>query len=134
MTDMIIIDTDILIDAGRSINEAITCLQQIEDDFSPAVSAVTQMELIVGCQNNRELRALEHFLERFEIIRLDEDISDKAVDLLKQYRLSHGLLIADALIAATAIITGQQFVTKNQRDYRFIEGLELLPYPNTFEA
>jgi predicted nucleic acid-binding protein len=34
-----------------------------------------------------------------------------------------------ALIAATAIGHGEQFATKNQRDYRFIAGLNLLPYP-----
>ncbi len=134
MTDIVIIDTDVLIDAGRNISEAVFCLEQIEDRFSAAISAVTQMELIIGCRNSGELRALEHFLERFEIIKLDEDISDKALGLLKQYRLSHGLLIADALIAATVMISEQQFVSKNQRDYRFIENLELLPYPNTFNA
>ncbi len=134
MTDMVIIDTDVLIDAGRNVSEAVLCIQQIEDRFSAAISSVTQMELIIGCRNNRELRALERFLERFEIIKLDEDVSDKGVGLLKKYRLSHGLLIADALIAATAIISEQQFVTKNQRDYRFIKNLELLPYPNTFNA
>ena len=43
---------------------------------------------------------------------------------------SHGLLIADALITATAMSTQQPLVTKNQRDYRFIKGLDLRPYPN----
>lgn len=56
-------------------------------------------------------------------------LSPKAVDLLKQYRLSHGLLIADALIAATALEHSEPFITKNQRDFRFITGLHLLPYP-----
>ena len=45
---MIIIDTDILIDAGRCVDEALSCLQQVENKFSTAVSSVTQMELIVG--------------------------------------------------------------------------------------
>jgi predicted nucleic acid-binding protein len=56
-------------------------------------------------------------------------ISDRAVDLLKQYFLSHGLLIADGLIAATALVHNEAFVSKNQRDFRFIAGLNLLPYP-----
>ncbi|KJR43537.1 PilT protein [Candidatus Magnetoovum chiemensis] len=46
-----------------------------------------------------------------------------------KYRLSHGLLIPDALIAATAIIRDESFISKNQRDYRFINELKLLAYP-----
>jgi predicted nucleic acid-binding protein len=44
----------------------------------------------------------------------------------------HGLLIADALIAATALYLVEPFVSKNQRDYRFITNLNLLPYPQPF--
>lgn len=130
---MIIIDTDILIDVGRCVDEALNCLQQVEDKFSAAVSSVTQMELIVGCRDKNELSSLEHFLERFQIISLNEHISDTATDLLKKYRLSHGLLIADSLIAATAIVSDIPFISKNQRDYRFIEDLNLLPYPKPFQ-
>jgi len=56
-------------------------------------------------------------------------ISQCALELLTTYRLSFGLLIADALIAATAIHLGQPFISKNQSDYQFIEGLKLLNYP-----
>ena len=126
---MIIIDTDILIDFGRGIPDAVRCLEQIEQNSVPSVSIVTQMELIVGCGNKNELRTSEAFLERFHIVPLDEEISDKAVSLLCRYRLSHGLLIADAMIAATAIVSDTRFISKNQRDYRFIEELRLLPYP-----
>jgi len=127
---MLIVDTDILINAGRNVNEAINCLQEIEQRFSVAVSAITTMELIVGCRNKNELHSLEKFLERFQIIKLDEQISDMSIELLKKYRLSHGLLIADALIASTAIVLNLSFISKNQRDYRFIENLKILPYPN----
>ncbi len=129
---LIIVDTDILIDAGGNVNEALNCLQQIEKRLHAAISSVTHMELIIGCRNKNELDSLEQFLERFHIIRINEQISDTAIDLLKRYRLSHGLLIADALIAATAITSDLSFVSKNQRDYRFIEDLQLLPYPDPF--
>lgn len=87
------------------------------------------MELIVGCRNKTELRTLERFLSRFRVMGLNERISDTAIELLRRYRLSHGLLIADALIAATALSAEESFVTKNQRDYRFIEGFDLISYP-----
>lgn len=86
------------------------------------------MELVVGCRNRTELQIMERFLERSEIIKLSEAISDKAIDLLCNYRLSHGLLIADVLIAATAIVIDTPLLSKNQRDYRFIQDLNFLPY------
>ena len=128
MSEKVLVDTDIFIDIGRGITQAAEYLQQIEARSSVAVSAVTQMELIIGCENKTELRRVERFLNRFEIVRINESISEAAVALLRQYRLSHGLLIADAIIAATAIYLGEPLASKNQKDYRFIDGLELLPY------
>jgi predicted nucleic acid-binding protein len=129
MTNLTIIDTDILIDTARGNSEAINCLQNLQSTSTLAVSAVTQMELIVGCTNKADLRKVENFLQQFSIIKVDQDISDRSVELLKFYRLSHGLLIADSLIAATAIVWDYPLATKNQRDYKFIQELNLLPYP-----
>jgi predicted nucleic acid-binding protein len=129
VTDFIIVDTDILIDAGRGINEAIAGLQKLEKQSPLAVSAVTQMEFFFDCRNKVEQQQLESFLKRFIPIKLNEQVSDTAIDLLKQYRLNHGLLIAASLIAATALAFDVQIITKNQRDYQFIAGLKLLSYP-----
>jgi predicted nucleic acid-binding protein len=129
MTNSTIVDTDILIDAGRGVLEAVTCFQNLKANSSLAISIVTQMELIVGCANKAELQTIENFLKQFYIIKIDPAVSETAVDLLRSYRLSHGLLIADSLIAATAIVWNYPFITKNQRDYRFIQGLNLLSYP-----
>lgn len=132
MTTLVIVDTDVLIDASRGVNEAITCLEQIEQQSSLTISVITQMELFIGCRDKAELRTVEDFLLRFQVVRLNEQMSDIAVDLLRRYRLSHGLLIADSFIAATAIHLNEPFVSKNQRDYRFITNLNLLPYPEPF--
>lgn len=129
MTNSTIIDTDILIDAGRGVLDAVNCLQNLKVTSGLAISVVTQMELMVGCANKAELQTLENFLKKFYIIKIDQAVSDKAVDLLRSNRLSHGLLIADSLIAATAIVCNYQLITKNQRDYKFIQGLNLLAYP-----
>ena len=132
MPDIVVVDTDVLIDAARKVDEAVACLEQVEENASLAISAVTEMELIIGCRNKAELRSLEQFLSRFRVLHLNEQVSETAVDLLRRYRLSHGLLIADALIAATALSLGIPFLTKNERDYRFIAGLRLLSYPQPF--
>lgn len=124
-----IVDSDILINIARGDAEAINCLLQLEKTSVLAVSIVTQLELIVGCRNKTELKDLDKFFKRFQILKISDQISDLTVDLLKQYFLSHGLLIADGLIAATALVHNEAFITKNQRDFRFISGLYLLSYP-----
>ncbi len=124
-----IFDTDILINVGRGDVEAINCLQKYAQTSTLAISVITQMELIVGCRDKKELQSLTRFFKQFQILELNKQISKKSVELLEYFRLSHGLLIPDALIAATAIETDENFITKNQKDFRFISGLKLLPYP-----
>lgn len=130
LVNLTIVDTDILIDVGRGSVHAIDCLRQIKQQSSLAASVVTQMELLVGCRNKAELINVEKFLQlNFQLIKITGQISDAAVDLIRQYRLSHGLLIPDALIAATSLALNAPLISKNQRDYRFIANLTLLPYP-----
>lgn len=129
MTTATLVDTDILIDAGKEVPEAIECLKKLESGSGIAISTVTELELIVGCRNKHELKDLEKFLQHLDRIQLSNNISAKATELLKQYRLSHGLLIPDGLIAATAITNNLPLISKNQKDYRFISELQLLPYP-----
>jgi len=128
MTDVVVMDTDILIDVSRGNEKALVYLQNLTMNSPLAVSLITQMELLVGCRNKQETVLLDKFLKRFQIITLNEAISMLAVDLLREYRLSHGLLMPDALIAATALSLDCGLATKNQRDYRFIDSLKLLTF------
>ena len=125
----ILIDTDILIDVAN--NDVIAKVRLTDESQTSilAVSTVTVMELVVGCRNKSELQALNRFLSQFQVLTLNSQISDRATQLLQEYFLSHGLLIADALIAATAIENQISLLSKNQRDFRFIQELTLLAYP-----
>ena len=77
MADLIIIDTDVLIDAGRGVDVAVACLQHVEQQSASGVSIITEMELIVGCRNKAELRTVERFLSRFQVIKVNEAISER---------------------------------------------------------
>lgn len=123
-------DTDILVDYFRGAERAAEFLDKTFQSATVSVSSMTQMELIVGCTNKKHLKDLKQFLNRFDIIPLDNMISTKTISLLEEYNLSHHLLIADALIAATALVYDIPLATKNQRDFRFIKGLRLVPYPS----
>lgn len=126
---MTLIDTDILIDVGKGAQEAVDLLKSIKNNSTAAISIVTQMELIVGCRDKKEVQEVDKFLRQFTIVAIDEAIASRSVDLLHLYYLSHNFLIADSLIAATALSLDWPFVSKNQRDYSFIAGLNLRPYP-----
>ena len=80
-----IVDTDILIDLDRGERDAIACVQRLEHHAALAISAVTQMELIVGCRNRTESHDLEISLRRFQILKITDQISDRAVPLLARY-------------------------------------------------
>ncbi|MFW2176776.1 MULTISPECIES: type II toxin-antitoxin system VapC family toxin [unclassified Moraxella] len=125
----LLIDSDVLIELWRGKPEAINTIQQYAKTNILAISVVTWYELIVGCRDKKELLSVTHFLEDFELILIHEQISKGTQTLLTQYRLSHGLLTSDALIASTAITHGLELLSRNQKDFRFIQNLNLLPYP-----
>lgn len=116
----VIVDSDILIDYSRGDEIAADWLDTTASVSRLAISAVTEMELIVGSRNKTHLKELRKLLERFQILHINEEISVGATELVQEYFLSHGLLIADALIAATALYYNEPVSTKNHRDFRFI--------------
>jgi len=87
------------------------------------------MELVIGCGNSRDLRIVQVLLSEFVVMPLEADSSSEAHALVERFFLSHGLLIADALIAASAIRGGMTLFTKNVRDFQMIPGLSVVrPY------
>lgn len=126
MPSRVLVDTDVLIEFARGQHQIAQLLNRLETAHVLAISVVTHMELLVGARNKAHLRKMDEFIRRFSEILLDERISETAVDLLRRYRLSHGLLLPDTLIAATAVVGQMPLLTRNQRDFQFIDGLDLM--------
>jgi predicted nucleic acid-binding protein len=124
-----VVDSDILIDYSRGVPEAAEFLTENSQVSRLLISSMTQMEVLVGARNKREQTKLSKFLGRFEMIKFSGPIADWALRLLTRYTLSHGLLIPDALIAATALSENQPLATNNRSDYEFITGLRVVSYP-----
>jgi predicted nucleic acid-binding protein len=127
MSNDLLLDTDIIVNVGRGETGAVAQVNAMLSTGSVYISTVTEMELVVGCRNKTELRNLSLLLERFIIVPITPEISTYAVNLLKAYRLSHGLLIADALIAATALVMGRVLVSGNAKHFSMIKGLQFRP-------
>lgn len=121
---MKIVDTDVIIWYMRGREKAASVLDNLH---SVILSAVTYMEVIQGMRNKAELVALENTLTtwRVVILPINEDISNQAVKLVKQYFHSHSLLLADALIASTALHYQLSLLTANDKYYRMIPELNL---------
>jgi len=98
----------------------------------PEISAVTVVELIQGCESRNDLRVVEKTCTLLPQVRIDLNISSFAIELLKKYYLSHNLLFLDALVAASAILRKKILVTANIKDFRFINGLEVMSHDQAF--
>lgn len=120
-----IIDSDILINASHGQSSAVDFLIQSGNSETLYITVISHLELIAGARDKTELRRVEKFLSRFVLITLDDASSRRAVDLMRQYKLSHGMALPDALIAAAALERGETLATSNTRDFIFIKGLKL---------
>jgi len=124
MAERQLVDTDVIIWHMRGNQKARDTIYRVEN---PAISIITQMELVQGLRNKQEQAALHRFLDQrgFEVLPVTGVISQRALFLMEEWRLSHQMLMADALIAATAIEHGLPLLTGNGKHYRFLTSLKL---------
>jgi predicted nucleic acid-binding protein len=120
----VIFDTDVLIWALRGGAKAGRAIDRAE---TRAVSMISYMELIQGARDKREVKLIKSFLLDlgFETLPLTENIGHRGSIYMEEYSLSVGMSMADALIAATAVETGQTLITANRKHYRPIQELTL---------
>lgn len=118
-----LLDTSFLIEYLRHDNEKIKDFLRREDY---CISSVTVAELIQGVRSKRELFTLVESCENITEMYIDKKISREAIELLKKFNLSEGLMFLDALIATTALENKLTLVTANLKHFRKIKGLNLL--------
>ena len=130
MDTLTVLDTDVFIDHFRGLAAATAYIQALPV-AERATTDVTVMELYQGAANREQLATIGQFLERNHVTRLPVSTaaSQRAVALLHDYGLAHGLRIPDALIAAIVLEGDYTLVTSNMRHFRCISGLRLLQAP-----
>ena len=120
----ILCDTDVIIEFLKGNETTKKIFNKINSE-NIALSSITLMELFYGALNKRELNKIKRALNEFDIILLNEDITQIAIKLIENYSKSYGLKIPDALIASTAIYHDIFLWTYNIKDFRFINDLKL---------
>lgn len=118
-----LIDSDVLIWFARGNARAVAAVQGAADWY---ISAVSYMELAQGCRNKAELKAMQKAFKSSDndVLPITQGISDLACTLVEKYALSHSMHVADALIAATAIIHSLPLLTGNAKHFTAVEGLK----------
>lgn len=128
-TQRIVFDTDVLIWYFRGNDEARRFLARVPYPRR-ALSSLSVMELLQGCRDHGEIRTVKAFVsEGFGVVlHPDEAVSRRAIALLEEHALPHGLRVVDALIAATALEAGSALATANVKHYRLVARLALVPF------
>lgn len=121
---MVLCDTNIFIYAFNGDTKTISALQSIGYD-NILLSSITVMELYQGMGNKKELQEMKRKIKYYDVIEVDVEISKLATQLIDQFNLSHGLLIPDAIIAASAVVHQIELFTYNVKDFQFIPDIRL---------
>jgi predicted nucleic acid-binding protein len=116
-----IVDANVLIALLRGNERLRTFLETLD----AAVDTTIYVEVIQGAKNKTEVALIEKTLKTFPLIHFDESISLRTIDLIRNYSMSHGLYLADAIIAATCLEKKLTLVTLNSKDFRFIKDLKV---------
>jgi len=115
---MVLIDSDVLIEVIRGRDQQILSrwnelsLSQKAIFYSP----VTAAELWAGVRPT-ELDTLRRVFAALICIPISDETGRQAGDYLRFYRKSHTVEMADALIAATAVLHGKELWTRNRKHF-----------------
>lgn len=119
-----LIDTTVLIDLSRGKVVAADFIDlECRAGTELFVSVISAMELIVGCRNKAEVAKAEKQIADFHLVQLSPAMSQKAYDLVLTYNKSHGMMIPDALIVATALMESLELMSDNVRHFTMISDL-----------
>ena len=121
MERVILLDTDVLIDFFRGYEKAVTFVNA--NSTRIILSSIVVAELYAGVKGEDEEIAMDNFVSLFRIVHVNKAIA-KAGGLYKQaYGKSHGVGLAEAILAATAVVENAEMKTLNIKHYPMLKDL-----------
>jgi len=113
----VLYDSDVIIEMLRGRSDIVDAALALETAGIPTYcSPVSWAEIYAWIRQGEEDLAEEFFRSRGEVV-LDATSGRRAGEYLRRYRRSHGVQIADALVAAAAATSGLTLWTLNRRHY-----------------
>lgn len=117
-----LIDTDVLIDFLRGHPKAVALVQAYSTRI--ILSSLVVAELYAGVKGNEELRALDNLISLFRVVPVTRELARAGGLYRREYAKSHGVGLADAIIAATTSLENAELKTLNIRHYPMFKGLK----------
>lgn len=125
---MLLIDTDIAVDLLREVPEAVAWLESLEDE-RVGMPGFVLLEALEGETNKEGMNRTLKTLRRFVVYWPSALDCGRAVTVLAEAKLSHGLDAFDALIGETAVGLGVPLCTFNVKHFIAIPDLVTIqPY------
>lgn len=122
MSNAILVDTDVMVDFLRGFEKATDFIDKYSSKI--ILSSIVVAELYAGVKGTNELTVLENFISLFRVIPITVEIA-KAGGLYKRdFGKSHGVGLADAILAAKADKENAELKTLNVKHYPMIRGLK----------
>jgi predicted nucleic acid-binding protein len=114
----VLVDSDILIEVSRGKDSEIVSkwLELGQSNRAILYSPVSMAELWAGARSS-EHKILENLFAALICAPMDSETGKQAGDYLRQYRKSHGVELADALIASAALLNRAVLWTRNRKHY-----------------
>lgn len=114
----ILFDSDVLIEYLKGNQIVRDVLQDlIKEHAALAYSVISQAEIYHGLRNEKEENSVELTFTLLQCLDIDKNIGSRAGRYLRKYAKSHGLDVADGLIAATAVENDYALCTFNWKHY-----------------
>ena len=121
MSRLLLLDTDVWVDHLRGHPAAAEYVHANADRI--LLCPITLAELYAGARES-ELSGIDAQLASFPVVPVTGEAGKLAGDFGRAYGKSHGLGLADALIAAIARVQDAELGTLNVRHYPMFEGLK----------
>jgi predicted nucleic acid-binding protein len=114
----ILLDTDVLIEVLRARSASLLAAWSRLQSSSASVfvSPVTVAEIWHGLRPE-EQEPMAGLFSALGCVAIDARIGRQAGHYLKQFHKSHGVMLGDALVAATAAVHAIRLWTRNRRHY-----------------
>ena len=125
MPKPILVDTDVLIDFLRGREQAVSFVNLESDRI--ILSSIVVAELYAGVRGGKgetEQSTLERFLSLFRVVPVTAAIARLGGLYRRDYGKSHGISLADAVVAATATLENAEFKTLNVKHYPMFNAIE----------